>query len=358
MEEKHHEIQNDELINDTYQIIKYIGSGAFSKVYKVVNLKNNKYYALKQLKCQEKFHRYGLKEIDILKNIKDEAKAHFCCNLKGDLIYKNHICLIFNLYNMNFYQLLRSRNFIGLSLKDIKSISKQILIGLDFIKKRGIIHCDLKPENIVIENYSNDIKIIDFGSSYYQNNKIYTYIQSRYYRSPEVVLGYNFSPAIDMWSFGCIIFELYTGKPLFKCHNCIELITLITEVLDIPTNKILEKSSEMETYFIKSETLFSFKKKYYPLNYMCHKKKIRMPNSNSIKKILSFKKETISKDLKDFIDIITKCIVWDPKRRLTPSEGLTYNFISHIEIEESNELEESQELEDSENGKLIDDNTK
>jgi dual specificity tyrosine-phosphorylation-regulated kinase 2/3/4 len=79
-----------------------------------------------------------------------------------------------------------------------------------------LIHCDLKPENILLkqENKSG-IKIIDYGSSCFMGQRIYTYIQSRFYRAPEIILGVPYTTAIDMWSFGAIIAELYTGFPLF-----------------------------------------------------------------------------------------------------------------------------------------------
>jgi len=332
MDKKHYDIQENELIDETYQIIKKIGCGAFSKVYKVINLKNNKHYALKQLKNEKRFIQYGLKELEILKHIQDEAKEHYCCNLKVNFEYKGHICMIFNLYDKNLYQLLQSRKYKGLSLKKIKHISKQLLIGLDFIKKKGILHCDLKPENIVLEKDTYNIKIIDFGSSSYQKEKVYIYIQSRYYRSPEVVLGYNNSTAIDMWSFGCILYELYTGNPLFKARNCPELIVLITEILGVPDVKILENSTQVQDYFIKYKSIIPFRKdSYSPINYRCHKKKIRIPNSYSIKKKLDFNYINMTPDLTNFIDIIDKCIVWDPKIRLSPDEGLTHLFLYKID---------------------------
>jgi dual specificity tyrosine-phosphorylation-regulated kinase 1 len=80
----------------------------------------------------------------------------------------------------------------------------------------SIIHCDMKPENILLRHPRRSaIKVIDFGSSCRTNEKLYTYIQSRFYRSPEVLLGCEFSCPIDMWSLGCILVELHTGEPLF-----------------------------------------------------------------------------------------------------------------------------------------------
>lgn len=84
---------------------------------------------------------------------------------------------------------------------------------MKLLRRVKIVHCDLKPENILLRSANKSaIKVIDFGSSCFEHERIYTYIQSRFYRSPEVILGIPYDMAIDMWSFGCILAELYTGK--------------------------------------------------------------------------------------------------------------------------------------------------
>lgn len=98
----------------------------------------------------------------------------------------------------------------------IRRFSIQILQALCFFKKNNIIHCDLKPENILLkEENKSGIRVIDVGSGCFQDRQIYTYIQSRFYRAPEIIFGIRYTPAIDMWSFGCILVELFTGFPIF-----------------------------------------------------------------------------------------------------------------------------------------------
>jgi serine/threonine protein kinase len=98
-----------------------------------------------------------------------------------------------------------------------------------------VIHCDLKPENILLtrclSNQSANIKLIDFGSACMEHNTVYTYIQSRFYRSPEVLLGHTYTTAIDMWSLGCVAAELFLGLPLFPAQSPYDLLLFIKEKL-------------------------------------------------------------------------------------------------------------------------------
>jgi serine/threonine protein kinase len=78
---------------------------------------------------------------------------------------------------------------------------------------------------------------------------VYTYIQSRFYRSPEVILGLPYSMPIDMWSFGCILAELYTGYPLFPGENEVEQLACIMEVLGLPPKSLLDQATRTRLFF-------------------------------------------------------------------------------------------------------------
>lgn len=97
----------------------------------------------------------------------------------------------------------------------------QILDALIVLRDASIIHCDLKPENILLASTGQgggslgQLKLIDFGSACFEGRTFFSYIQSRFYRSPEVLLGLSYNGAIDMWSFGCVAAELFLGLPLF-----------------------------------------------------------------------------------------------------------------------------------------------
>lgn len=110
------------------------------------------------------------------------------------------------------------------------------------MKQLGIIHCDLKPENILLKQKDKSgIVIADFGSGTLDEEIVYTYIQSRFYRAPEIMLGvFPYTQAIDMWSMGCIMIELFTGFPLFPGTNEREQLQLIIDVIGMVPANVLQ----------------------------------------------------------------------------------------------------------------------
>lgn len=114
------------------------------------------------------------------------------------------------------------------------------MIGLRYIHSQGLIHCDLKPENLVMKHISRTgLTIIDFGSSQTPDGTHYEYLQSRYYRAPEVILSGKYTYPIDIWSLGCILCELRTGKPIFDGFNESEQLHIIMSYLGEPPVKLL-----------------------------------------------------------------------------------------------------------------------
>ena len=110
----------------------------------------------------------------------DKNDEHHVLRLKDTFIHRQHLCLVFELLSVNLYELIKQNQFRGLSTTLVRVFAQQLLNGLSLLQKARLIHCDLK---------SPIIKIIDFGSACDERQTVYTYIQSRFYRSPEVLLG-------------------------------------------------------------------------------------------------------------------------------------------------------------------------
>uniref|UniRef100_A0A2I3HLJ4 dual-specificity kinase n=1 Tax=Nomascus leucogenys TaxID=61853 RepID=A0A2I3HLJ4_NOMLE len=187
-----------------------------------------------------------------LMNQHDTEMKYYIVHLKRHFMFRNHLCLVFELLSYNLYDLLRNTHFRGVSLNLTRKLAQQLCTALLFLAtpELSIIHCDLKPENILLCNPKRSaIKIVDFGSSCQLGQRIYQYIQSRFYRSPEVLLGTPYDLAIDMWSLGCILVEMHTGEPLFSGSNEVDQMNRIVEVLGIPPAAMLDQAPKARKYF-------------------------------------------------------------------------------------------------------------
>ena len=181
--------------------------------------------------------------------------------------------------------------------------------ALKFQRDHNIIHCDLKPENILLKQPNKSgIKIIDYGSSCFQYQRIYTYIQSRFYRAPEIILGIPYTTSIDMWSFGCIMAELYTGYPLFPGENEAEQLAYVMEIKGVPPDYIVELSSRRNLFFEKDS--------FYPIIVTNSRGRRRLPNTKTLQNVLKKCHDT------KFLEFIDLCLDWDPVNRMTPLEAL------------------------------------
>ena len=235
-----------------YEIIETLGSGSFAQVCKCWDHKNSKEIALKIIKSHKRFNDQALVEVKVLAYIRkhDKSQNSQFVKMLDSFTFRKHQCIVFELHSFNLYDLLKANDFRGFSSTLVRRFALQILTAMVFLKKHRIIHCDLKPENIILAAPNEStIKIIDFGSSCFEREKIYFYIQSRIYRAPEIILGVMYSAGIDMWSFGCIISEMITGTPLFLGENEADQLSSIMEALGYPPPELMDFAEKKHKFF-------------------------------------------------------------------------------------------------------------
>uniref|UniRef100_A0A6N2LYE9 Protein kinase domain-containing protein n=1 Tax=Salix viminalis TaxID=40686 RepID=A0A6N2LYE9_SALVM len=189
----------------------------------------NRFVAVKIIKNQPAYYQQALVEVSILTTL----------NKKYDPDDKHHIVRIYDHFQhltcKDFrYELIKINQFRGLSLSIVQLFSKQILRGLALLKDAGIIHCDLKPENILLCTSVKPagIKIIDFGSACMEDRTVYSYIQNHGVFAATLIHS-RYSTAIDMWSFGCIVAELFLGLPLFPGASEFDLLRRMIEIIGL-----------------------------------------------------------------------------------------------------------------------------
>ena len=297
-----------------YELIEFLGKGTFGQVYKCFDYKREILVAVKILKKNHKIRRQGENEIKNLEmiNEKDFDDNKCLVRMLQCFEFRNHLCISFELLSINLYHFLKKNHFKGTNLNLIKRIAMQILIALRHLHSLGLIHSDLKLENILLKNEGkSSIKVIDFGSTIHYVNPLCSYLQSRYYRSPEVILGAGYDNKIDIWSFGCILSELFTGRALFAGENEHDQLIRIMAVLGPPPAELLEKSRRKSIFFNEDSSPRKIKNK---------KVVILQPRTRII-----FKPN--DKDEGVFLDFLNKCLVWDPCARLSTEEALKHPFI-------------------------------
>lgn len=257
---------NDVLGNEEgrkYIILDLLGQGTFGQVVKCQNVKTKELVAVKVIKNQAAFFNQSMMEVTVLEMLNqkyDKEDKHHLVRMRDTFVFRQHLCIVVELLSLNLYDLIKQNQYRGFSLTLCRLFLTQILDAMKVLKEARIVHCDLKPENILLRNLeSPSIKIIDFGSACHEHQTLYTYIQSRFYRSPEVLFGLPYSSAIDTWSLGCIAAELFLGLPIFPGASSYDQVCRIVNTLGLPPNHMLEVGKDAANYFEKCGRSFQLK---------------------------------------------------------------------------------------------------
>ncbi|CAL5869469.1 uncharacterized protein PFLUO_LOCUS3698 [Penicillium psychrofluorescens] len=333
-----------------YLILDVLGQGTFGQVVKCQNLKTQEVVAVKVIKNKTAYFNQSMMEVsvlDLLNSKYDKNDDHHLLRLKDTFIHRQHLCLAFELLSVNLYELIKQNQFRGLSTTLVRVFAQQLLNALSLLNKAHLIHCDLKPENILLKNLESPIiKVIDFGSACDERQTVYTYIQSRFYRSPEVLLGLPYSSAIDMWSLGCIVVELFLGLPLFPGSSEYNQVCRIVEMLGLPPTWMLEMGKQSGEFFEKTQDEFG--RKTYRLKSLEQYSRERNTKEQPSKKYFSastleeiirsypmprknMKQAEIERELNNrvaFIDFVRGLLTINPLERWSPQQAKLHPFIT------------------------------
>uniref|UniRef100_A0A093VUJ9 Serine/threonine-protein kinase prp4 n=1 Tax=Talaromyces marneffei PM1 TaxID=1077442 RepID=A0A093VUJ9_TALMA len=201
--EGYYNVRLGELINGRYHIHQNLGKGMFSSVVRATDSKTDKYVAIKIIRNNDTMRKAGLKEIQILEQLLDadpDDKKHVI-RFERSFDHKGHLCMVFENLSMNLREVLKKfGRDVGLNLRAIRAYAQQMFLGLSLLRKCNILHADLKPDNLLVNEQRSVLKICDLGSaSSASDNEITPYLVSRFYRAPEIILGVPYDYAIDIW---------------------------------------------------------------------------------------------------------------------------------------------------------------
>ena len=326
-----------ELLDSRYHVQSNLGKGMFSGVVRATDQKRNRMVAIKIIRTNETMKKAGVKEIEILQKLAladPDDKKHMI-RLERSFEYKGHLCMVFENLSIDLREVLKKfGRDVGINLKAVREYAKQMFLGLSLLRKCNILHADLKPDNILVNESRTTLKICDLGSaSDSSENDITRYLVSRFYRAPEIILGLPYDFAIDMWSVGCTLYELYTGKILFTGRSNNQMLRAIMECRGKFSPKLLKKAEFAGLYFDDFLNFLSIEK-----DRLSGKDVIRTVNftkpTRDLKtrllgpgNIVKGMGDAEIKELNSFVDLLDRCLNINPEKRCTPAEALKHPFI-------------------------------
>lgn len=320
------------MVFDRYQIVKKLGKGSYGRVMEVIDTKTNAAVALKASRNKTRCRKAAKREIMMLGYIarRDPNDTSLCAKMIDAFLYNGHICITFDILGCDIYHFLKQNEFTPFPVDQVRHIAYQLCHAVNFLHRRGIIHTDLKTDNILFvdssytEEYHMEkkmkirsvkctkIRLIDLGCAADDELPQSHTISNRNYRAPEVVLKDNWSHPADVWSIGCVLYELYTGNLLFNTDDDdLEHLAIMERILGAFPVIMAGKHK----YFTNGKLNFDWKVR--PLEMDCHQP-LRM----------SLKAQT-DDDLHLF-DLMEKMLVFEPKQRIMLQDALRHQFFDKL----------------------------
>lgn len=326
------------IIQNRFKILATLGEGTFGKVVKVKDLCNNEVVALKIIKNVKKYREAAKLEINVLQKLAkyDPSGKFRCVQILDWFDFHGHMCIVFEMLGSSVFDFLKDNNYEPYPIEQVRQISYELCQAVRFLHEHRLTHTDLKPENILFFDSSFDmefvpskkrdlrhlrnaeIRLIDFGSATFDHEHHSTIVSTRHYRAPEVILELGWSQPCDVWSIGCIIFELALGITLFQTHDNREHLAMMERILGPFPPKMATKTRVK--FFSKGRLVWD--ESTSAARYVRDHCK---PLHRYIPKNLT---EQEREDWEDMFDLIKKMLIYDPGRRLTLRESLRHSFFA------------------------------
>jgi len=353
-------LQPKTIFSGQYYVQNELGTAAFSTTYRCVDLNSGKksddgeaYYdevCLKVIKNTKDFFDQSLDEIKILELLRQTGKCqeHNILEMQCFFYHKEHLIIVTELLRQNLFEfgkyIIENNEPTYFSRDRLCYISRQCLISLKFIHKLGLVHSDIKPENILLASYSKaKVKVIDFGSSCYLTDRQSSYIQSRSYRAPEVILGLPYDGKIDVWSLGCVIAEMYTGQVTFQNDSVVSMLSRIEAICGSFPQHMIQKGKHSSQFFTSTGLLYEGVENEEDDDSRVNKIESRdeafsrdqneaffnifQPKVTTIASRLGIDPGLMDKNTSNFVDFLSKILEIDPKSRLSAEEALEHPWI-------------------------------
>ncbi|XP_059481827.1 probable serine/threonine-protein kinase dyrk2 isoform X2 [Neocloeon triangulifer] len=334
-DEGHLIYRHGDSLQHRYRIVATLGEGTFGKVVKIKDMdRNDRLFALKIIKNVEKYREAAKLEINALEKIaeKDPTGRHLCVQMTQWFDYHGHICLGFEMLGLSVFDFLKDNQYQPYPMDQVQHIGYQLCYAVKFLHDNRLTHTDLKPENILFvdSDYDvtynakkrdvrrvkkSDVRLIDFGSATFDHEHHSTIVSTRHYRSPEVILELGWSQPCDVWSIGCILFELYLGITLFQTHDNREHLAMMERILGPIPYRMARKTKTKYFYHGK-------------LDWDERSSAGRYVRENC--KPLHRYQMTEEEQHVALFDLISRMLEYEPSNRITLGEALDHTFFSYL----------------------------
>ncbi|KAG5851059.1 hypothetical protein ANANG_G00088980 [Anguilla anguilla] len=332
--EGYYRVNIGEVLDKRYGVYGYTGQGVFSNVIRARDLaRANQEVAVKIIRSNELMQKTGLKELEFLKKLNDsdpDDKFH-CLRLFRHFYHKQHLCLVFEPLSMNLREVLKKYGKdVGLHIKAVRSYSQQLFLALKLLKRCNLLHADIKPDNILVNESKTILKLCDFGSaSHIADGDITPYLVSRFYRAPEIIIGKPYDYGIDMWSVGCTLYELYTGKILLSGKTNNHMLKLAMDIKGKMPNKMIRKGLFRDQHFDQNLNFL-----YIEVDKVTEREKVTVmstinPTKDLLADMVGFQRlpEDQRKKVNQLKDLLDQILMLEPAKRISINQALQHPFI-------------------------------
>ncbi|CAO2826677.1 unnamed protein product [Amaranthus hypochondriacus] len=289
----------------SYMAERIVGQGSFGVVFQARCLETGETVAIKKVLQDKRYKNRELQTMRLLDHPNVTSLKHCFFSTTGkDELYLN---LVLEFVPETVHRVIRHYNKINqrMPLIYVKLYMFQICRGLAYIHNTiGVCHRDIKPQNLLVNPHTHQLKICDFGSAkvLVKGEPNISYICSRYYRAPELIFGATeYTTAIDIWSAGCVLAELLLGQPLFPGESGVDQLVEIIKVLGTPTREEIKCMNPNYTEFKFPQI------KAHPWHKIFHK---RMPP--------------------EAVDLVSRLLQYSPNLRCTALDALTHPFFDEL----------------------------
>ncbi|GAY60223.1 hypothetical protein CUMW_200300 [Citrus unshiu] len=321
--------------------------GTFGRVLECWDRQTQERVAIKVVRSIRKYRDAAMIEIDVLQHLakNDKGGSSHCVQIRNWFDYRNHICIVFEKLGPSLFDFLKRNKYCPFPVDLVREFGRQLLESVAYMHDLRLIHTDLKPENILLVSSefiklpgykrsssgempfrclpkSSAIKLIDFGSTAFDNQNHSSIVSTRHYRAPEVILGLGWSYPCDMWSVGCILVELCTGEALFQTHENLEHLAMMERALGpLPEHMIRRASRGTEKYFRRGSRL------NWPEGAVSRESIKAVKKLDRLKNMVSLHVDRARSTLTDLLHGLLR---YDPSERLTARQALNHPFFRNL----------------------------